>query len=231
MNANPAYHQVKPKPSMLMIFIGLTATLAACSSEKTGLDKLRELCEKDAGLTIHETVEADGYYNAYSNDGITNALIKGPYSFYEFCDSSPSKSRYELFPEPGCFRVKKVRRELGECDQRVDKSLSRFVVEPYPEFLKEHCIAVEKIEKPTARYGYYSDFKKWHPENSVSRFTRSDVYIKNNLTEEILGRYVSYSYNDKPGSSIPRGCEIFEGDYISYKNAKLVNTVIQPVKE
>ena len=110
-----------------LILVTILALLTACSSD--GLDELKRLCEKDAGLTIYKTVEADGYYNEpHLDGGIKEDLIKGPYSFYEFCDDSPSTSTYNLFPEAGCFRVKRVLRNSGKCDPRIDKAFSRFTV-------------------------------------------------------------------------------------------------------
>ena len=66
-------------------------------------------------------------------------------------------------------------------------------------------------------------------KNGISKFTRSDVFIQSDLTKEILGRYISYSYNIKPGHSTAKSCEIFEGNYPSFIEANLVNTVIQPI--
>jgi hypothetical protein len=209
-----------------LILIMLALIISACSSEEAGLAELRKLCEKDAGLTIYKTVEADGYYD--DTGGFD--LVLSPYKFYEFCDDSPSPSKFNVIPEPGCYRVEKVKRVAGVCHQGYDDALAKVVVDPYPEFLKKYCIAVEKIEKPTTKYSYHDDFKKWYSKNKSSKFTRSDVCLKNNDTDEVLGRYVSYSYNLRPGHSTAKSCEIFEGDYPSFTESNLINTVIQPVE-
>ena len=202
----------------------MSALLTACGSN--GLDELKRLCEKDAGLTIYKTVEADGYYDAASI-GVGANLIDSGYQFLEFCNDDPKFTR--AITEPGCWRVSKVKREPGRCYERLDKRLAKYVVEPYSEFLKDRCLAVEKIGKPMARYSYHDDFKKWYSKDGISKFTRSDVYIQNDFTNEILGRYISYSYNIKPGHSTAKSCETFEGDYPSFTEANLVNTVIQPI--
>ena len=209
----------------IIALLALSVLLTACGSN--GLDELKRLCEKDAGLIIYKSVKADGYYNAYSNDGITNALIKGPYSYYEFCESSPSKSRYGLFPEPGCFRVKKVKREVGKCDKKIDKSLSRFIVAPYPEFLKDHCITVEKIEKPTARYSYHSGLKSWPAKNGVSEFIRSYALFKEAKSGNVLSEYISYSYNKSPGHTSPISCHSLDDKFsVSIKTDFIEKTII-----
>ena len=202
----------------------MSALLTACGS--SGLDELKRLCEKDAGLTINKTVEAEGYYDATSI-GVGANLIESTYQFIEFCNPNPNFTR--AITVPGCWRVSKVKRNLGRCYERLDKMLENNVVEPYPTFLKDNCLAVKKIDKPTARYSYHSNFKKWYPKERGSKFTRSDVFIQNDLTKEVLGRYVSYSYNVRPGHTTAKGCEIFEGDYPSFTEANLVNSVIRPI--
>lgn len=204
---------------------------SACDSEKAGLKELKRLCEKDAGLKIYKTVEAEGFYNAYSNNGITDYLINGPYHFYEFCDNSPSLSRNTLFPEPGCYKVSKVTRKSGRCNERVDAALSRFIVDPYPEFLKEHCITVEKIEKPTARYSHHSGLKSWPAKNEVSEFIRSYVQLKEASNDEMLSEYISYSYNKRPGHTTPIDCPNINKQMPSYAESKLIERTIIPYKE
>ena len=196
---------------LFTMVLGLTVLLSSCSSEKAGLDKLRELCEKDAGLTINKTVEAEGYYDATRKSGALGLLVPSEFTFSEYCNLEPNIA--SLFDEPGCWRLTKVSRETNQCSEKVDKILWRFARNGYSAFREKNCIAVEKIEKPTARYGYYSDFTKWYSEKEGSKFTRSDVFIQNDLTKEILGRYISYSYNIKPGHSTAKSCEIFEGNY------------------
>jgi len=198
----------------------------ACAAENEGLDELKRLCEKDAGLKIYKTVEADGYYNAYSESGWGDALIKGPYQFYEYCDDSPSLSKAALIPEPGCYRLRKVHRKEGQCHQRIDEKLSTFVVAPYPKFLEEFCIEVQKIENPTAIYSFHSESKSWSDKNGVSEFRRSHVFVKDRLSSETLGEYISYSYNEKPRHTSPKSCNIINKQIPSFVDAKLVESTI-----
>lgn len=210
------------KISLLFIYILLTG----CSS---GLDELKRLCEKDAGLTIYKTVEAEGYYDATSI-GIGANLIESDYQFMEFCNDAPKFTR--AITEPGCWRVSKVKREIGICYERLDKMLAKNVVEPYPKFLKDNCIAVEKIEKPIARYSYHSEPKAWADDDPILKFRRSHVYIKDTKTDEVLGRHVSYSYyNEKGLNKIRKSCHHLSKDYPSYVEANLINTVLMPVSK
>lgn len=208
---------------ILIVFILLTA----CSLNASGLDELKKLCEKDAGLTIYKTVEADGYYDATGN---RMNLIKSDYQFFEYCDENPMFT--DSIPEPGCWRMSKVKRESGQCYERLDKKLAKFVVEPYPEFLQHYCLAVEKIEKPTARYSYQSGLKSWPAKNGVSEFIRSYAQLKETESGEILGEYISYSYNVKPRHTSPRHCDFIDNDeFPSYTDAKFINTVLTPTSK
>ncbi|MEZ5547984.1 MAG: hypothetical protein R3E74_09430 [Pseudomonadales bacterium] len=217
--------------SKKLIILILLLACSGCDSEKVGLRELKRLCEKDAGLKIYKTVEADGFYNAYSNNGITEYLINGSYNFYEFCDSSPSPSRNTLFPEPGCFKVSKVIRKSGLCDERVDKALFRYDRPGFVDFREKHCIVVEKIEKPIAKYSYHSGLKSWSAKNEVSEFIRSYVQLKETANNEILSEYISYSYNKRPGHTTPIDCPNINKQMPSYSESKLIERTIIPYKE
>lgn len=200
-------------------------TCSSCSSEKEGMDKLRELCEKDAGLTIYKTVEADGYYDTYANSSIAGRLVKSEYKFFEFCDDSPF--RFNMIPDAGCFRVKRVRRDSGQCNKIIDKRLSEFIVDPYPEFLKEFCISAEKIDKPTARYSYHSKLERWTDTNQVSEFIRSSARFEELATGDVLSTYISYSFNKRPRHTSPKSCHLLDKKFsISIKSDFIEKTII-----
>jgi hypothetical protein len=174
---------------LLLFYILLTS----CGSKTPGLVELKELCEKDAGLTIYKTVEADGYYDA---TGSNLSVAETAYQFIEFCDDNPTF--IDSIPEPGCWRVSKVKRDSGQCYDRLDKKLKKIVVDPYPEFLKTHCIAVEKLDKPTARYRYEVERKVgWLNESASTKMTSNTGRIVNNKTGEILGERKNYILRPK----------------------------------
>jgi len=200
----------------------LSALLTACGS--SGLDELKRLCEKDAGLTIYKTVEAEGYYDATSI-GVGANLIDSGYQFLEFCNDDPKFT--QAITEPGCWRVSKVKRESGRCYERLDKRLAKYVVEPYPAFLKDRCLAVKKIDKPMARYGYYSDLKSWTAKNGVSEFIRSYALFKEVKSDDILSEYISYSYNKKPRHTSPISCHSLDERYsVSIKTDFIEKTIV-----
>ncbi len=221
------------KLSLLMVLI----VISSCSRgfktpvgyDAPGLDELKRLCEKDAGLTINKSVEAKGYYDATRKGGVLWKLIPSGFNFVEYCNLEPNIM--SLFDEPGCWRLIKISRETGQCNANVDKSLMRVASDTSIEYRKQNCIAVEKIEKPTARYSYQSGWREWVATDEVSKYTRTDVYIKDSQTSEVLGRYISYSYIDKPRHALRKSCDIFEGDYPSYVEANLINSVLKPVSK
>ena len=189
------------KQASLSIIIIL---LTACGSNTSGLDELKSLCEKDAGLAIYKTVEADGYYDDTST-GVGANLIDSDYQFLEFCNNAPDFTR--AITEPGCWRVSKVKRELDQCYERLDKRLGKYVVEPYPKFLNGHCLAVEKIEKPEAEYKYEAESEEWWiNESTGTKMTRGTGRVINKITGEVLGEATSYLLFPKwygSGRSLP----------------------------
>ncbi len=203
--------------------------LVSCSSEREGLRELKRLCEKDAGMRIFRTVEAAGYYDAYADSGITGKLVTGKYKFYEFCDDSPSPSKSTAIPEPGCWRVERVERSSGLCYERVDQMLSKVVVDPYPEFLNKYCVAVEKIEKPSSRYVYHSDLNSW--EENGFKFSRSNTYIKDNLSGDVLGKYVWYTFSSGAALSLTKDCASISRGYQSYADVNFVESIVMFPKE
>ncbi len=185
------------KISLLIFFILLTA----CGSSTPGLDELKALCEKDAGLTIYKTVEAEGYYDATAI-GIGANLVESDYQFMEFCNYDPKFTR--AITESGCWRVSKVKRDTGRCYERLDKRLSKFVVEPYPAFLKDNCLAIDKLEKPEAQYRYEVERKEWWLNERVgTKMTWGIGRVVNNETGEIIGTGVNYVLYPKRRSTPP----------------------------
>jgi hypothetical protein len=186
------------KMGLLIFFILLTA----CGSSTPGLDELKMLCEKDAGLTIYKIVEVEGYYDATGSNTI---VAETDYQFIEFCDDNPTF--IDAIPEPGCWRVSKIKRESGQCYERLDKSLAKIVVEPYPEFRKDHCLAVEKLDKPEAEYKYEVEREEWWiNESTGTKMTSGTGRIVNNKTGEILGEGTNYVLYPKwfgTGRSLP----------------------------
>jgi len=177
----------------------LVLACSACSSEQAGLNELRRLCEKDAGLTIYKTVEADGFYDTR---GSNTSVAETDYRFIEFCDDNPT-----VIDSPGCWRVSKVKRELGQCYERLDKSLAKIVVAPYPEFLKEHCLAVEKLEQPEAEYTYEVERAEWWVnENAGTKMIRHIGRVFNKKTGEVLGQGISYVLRKKSSAPSTFSC-------------------------
>lgn len=191
----PMRHSQKMEEMMKKISLLIIALLvSACDSEKAGLAELKRLCEKDAGLTIYKTVEADGYYDSYTDcHHCWKKLIKSNYQFVEFCAEEEQHPLSYILADRGCFRIFKTKRNQNICHARIDQRLSDFKADPYPEFLKEHCIAVDKIEKPMARYTYEVERKDWWiNEGTGTKMTWGAGRIIDTKTNEILGERISY---------------------------------------
>jgi len=172
---------------MLAVFIMLTA----CGANTSGLDELKRLCEKDAGLTIYKTVEADGYYDSTRKGGALWMLIPSEFTFVEYCNYEPNIA--SLFDEPGCWRLIKVSRETGQCNENVNKSLKRVGSDVSREYRETNCIAVEKLENPKAEYKYEVEREEWWiNESTGTKMIGGPGKIINTKTGEVLGEAINY---------------------------------------
>lgn len=211
------------KIAIVLLCLGLYS----CGSDK-GLAQLKALCEIDAGVEIYKTVEANGYYDAYTNcHHCWQDLIKSNYQFVEFCTKDNRDPLVYSIVDAGCYRVSKVHRDNSVCHLEIDKKINNKAVEPYIDFRKNHCISVEKIDKPEAKYSYHSDFKKWKSENGNSEYTKSYVYLMDRIEDKILGTYINYSFNKNPGHTTAKSCDIFGDEYSSFLDADLINSVFK----
>ena len=187
--------------SRFFIF-GLIFIMASCSSEEAGLSELSRLCEKDAGLRIYKAVEADGYYDTTRKGGALGLLIPSSFNFTEFCNFEPNIS--SLFKEAGCWRLTKIPRESERCDGTIDKILWSYNRNGYSEFKEKNCIAVEKIEKPMARYRYELDIKEWWlNERAGTKITSYTGRVVHSGTGDVIGKSVNYILRPQEHNSPP----------------------------
>lgn len=196
--------------------------MIGCSLEDPAIAELKRLCEKDAGLEILDSVEVEGFYRP---SGPID-LINSDYDFVEYCENHPAS--LSRFVEPGCYRMTKVKRDSGRCEPRLDKRLSGFVVDPYPEFLKDNCLSVEKIESPSAEYGVISNVDRWTGDDEVPIFYRSETKIVRMIDEEVLARYVNYSVTRSVAVPVSRSCVNYYENPPPFKTARVIETVLKP---
>jgi hypothetical protein len=206
------------------VLLAACALAGACSSGHDALEQLRWLCARDAGLTINRSVRAKGYYDSEKKDGALRILLGSDFEFIEFCDDSPH--RRSMLDQPGCGRYRRVAKDSGLCDPRIDGILEESVVEPYVSFKEHYCVEFERIERPAARYSYESSFITWQAQNGVSRFARSEVLVRDAFSSAVLGRYVSYSLDINPLFSAARSCARIDRKYPTYRETHFVETVL-----
>ncbi|NHN38195.1 hypothetical protein G8764_12880 [Pseudomaricurvus alcaniphilus] len=211
------------------IIFFMTILCVACSSEKAGLRELKKLCEKDAGLTVYKTVEADGYYDGAQAGGALRVLVPSKFSFVEYCELAPNVA--SLFQEAGCWRLTKIARDTGSCSEVIDNILWGSGLSGYVDYRENNCILVDKLVKPMAKYAFNSSVKEWLGDDQVSGFRRVESYVENFSTSELMGRYVSYSYSLKPGYAITKYCQNIDKKYLTYEEARLIESVIKPRME
>ncbi|MCP5188622.1 MAG: hypothetical protein H6991_12725 [Pseudomonadales bacterium] len=208
----------------LICYSFLAWPLLACSLQDPNLEELRRLCEKDAGVNIYRSVDADGYYNGSVPETSFLELIKSDFEFIEFCDDNPLQN--ELLEGPGCGRMTRAPKSSGRCHPWLQKILDESYPEPYVRFRQDYCVQFESIPVATARYSFQTDLKAWQPKGGEGEFTRVRAWITDTNYSELMGEYISYSFNPNPGSSASRSCYHLDSKYSSYRDANFVNRIL-----
>ena len=209
-------------PKKLSILF-LVMSCSSCSSEKQGLDELKRLCEKDAGLTIYKTVEVDGYYDDTTTcHHCWHGLIDSPFKYIEFCDFDSARHPLtNILKEHGCYRLSKVKINMGQCHVGIDKDIAKYIVEPFVSFKEKQCISVEKVEKPKSQYKYSVDSEKlWIDKSIGSLISKTILRFEDKSSGNLVARDIVYSLiteNAGTGlSSSPIGCNSW---YITKKRS------------
>ena len=158
-NRSDTFFQIRQLSVILSLLL-----LNGCASwfYTPGMSELEELCEKDGGVQIYETVEVEGYFNGYLKGcwGCWDEITLNSFEFIEL-EVKEGKGVDVFDHDAGYWRLEKVARESGQCHAGIEKMLMRQKnSSEMKEFIKDYCIAAEKIDKPKSRYAYFSDEKE-----------------------------------------------------------------------
>lgn len=178
--------------------VGLIGLSACDIGTPPEIKELRRLCALDAGQTVYETVQADGYFDA-TIDGafIVSSLVAGAgakFSYIEFCNDKTSFANSPgVKVGPGCWRATKVARDKGNCNVDADNQMKKWIASPYPEFMKTQCISVEKIDKPTARYWFKGNIEERSFSGSKKvTFIKAKDFVVDSVTGKNLAESTIY---------------------------------------
>ncbi len=216
-----------------LCFVVFCIICTACGSSTSGLDELKRLCEKDAGLTINKTVEAEGYYDDTTNcHHCWDALINTPFEYIEFCDYESDRPPITyILKEHGCYRLSKVKRDSGQCHPGIDKKIAKRVTEPSVSFKEEHCISVELIDKPNLGPGLFLNKDEGLIIKEDFDISRYEYTIKSIADDQKYGLYINYSLVVKTVGGACYGCgsSAVTGERVSIKNPSFYKAVISKV--
>ena len=218
------------KKIALFVFFILST---ACGSSTHGLDELKRLCEKDAGLTIYKTVEADGYYDDTTQcHHCWHGLINGPFEYVEFCDHESKRHPLTyILKEHGCYRLSKVKRDSGQCHVEIDKDIAKGVIEPFASFKKEQCVSVESIDKPGLGLGLFLNKDEGLMMKDDFEISRYEYTIKSLSDERRYGEFINYSLVVKTtgGAGYSCGSSAVIGERVSVKSPSFYKAFISKV--
>jgi hypothetical protein len=207
------------------------------------ITEMRRLCALDDGQKVYETVQANGYFDAMEDGKFAVAtLVLGPgndftpYTYVEFCKDKPS-SPYSvgIKLDKGCWRAEKVPRSSGRCNVDADNAMKRKVISPYPEFIKNQCIAVEKIDKPVSKFWSKGNTETWNYKgNENIQFIKFKHTIVDNHKNKIIAESANYLliYRNRDIGQIGCTSPAITGKSYYGKDApiNLINQTIKPVK-
>ncbi len=208
----------------LICYFVMTWPLLGCSIKDPNLEELRRLCEQDAGVNIYRSVDADGYYNGSTVRMDLQKLTDNKFEFVEFCDEKPGYTA--ILKEPGCGRFTRAVKGSPSCDRTIQGILDESVGGTYAAFRENYCVEFELIEKPTARYFYATGRDVWMGEDGIAKFIRSSARITDRHTSQLMGEFITYILVPSPEAMILKSCDNIEGNFPSFEEADLVNTVL-----
>jgi hypothetical protein len=185
-----------PRRPLRALFL-LTLLLCAAylfAAHHAGRAELRALCESGVEPTIYSRVSAGGYFDAHAScttSGCWYQLVERPFQFIEF----EQREDRPMAPikERGFYRFSKVSADSGRCDPTALREMESAYYAR--EFLASgQCIAVEKIDAPTAQYGFYSELLPTIELNNVfgSVIASRWFYIKDMRSDQLVAERTSY---------------------------------------
>lgn len=214
----------------LIIIAGLIGLSACNAGTPPEITEMRRLCALDAGQKVYETVQADGYFDA-NEDGqpILGSLFQGDgqYQYVEFCkEKYANQAAVKL--DTGCWRMEKATRDSGRCNIDADNEMKKWMAPPYPEFIKNQCLAIERIEKPKSRYHYEWENKRWVDGKSNVNYSRSESKIMDVEKGKLVAKEVIYGAFKNPDRSY--GCGSPEVTGLSQSAAEKENIIVRTIK-
>jgi hypothetical protein len=187
-----------------------------------GKEDFFALCKKDAGMTINEVVEVDGYFDDYESGYVWENLIKLDLTYIEVgldqheIDAQDvmvlsrtnfpefSGKKIKVFTEPGYWRVSRTAIDSDDCHPVLKEHLQRYSYgEAMENYKQSGCFKVEKVDSLKSRYGRYSNSEvvKYNPSSKM-KIMRFEESVKNMIDDKYLVKSLEYSWWPGPDSGL-----------------------------
>ncbi len=164
------------------------------AAHNAGRKELRALCEQGVEPKVYRRVEAEGYFDSGISClylGCWDTLMDKSFRYIE-TERRNAKPWHRL-PENGFYRFSKVRQDSGLCDPKILEEMQQAV--GFRKYLTSgYCIRMEKIDKPRAPYGLFSEAGRVIKVGNIfgSSISELHTYIKDMKTDEIVVERRSY---------------------------------------
>lgn len=178
----------------LFTLLIVAGALYLYAAHNAGRKELRALCEQGVEPKVYRRVAAEGYFDSGISClylGCWDTLMDKSFRYIE-TERRNAKPWHRL-PENGFYRFSKVRQDSGLCDPRILEEMQQAV--GFRKYLTSgYCIRMEKIDKPTAPYGLFSEAGRLIKVDNIFRSSISErrTFIKDMATGEIVVEQRTY---------------------------------------
>jgi hypothetical protein len=185
-------------PVKLSVTLMVSIILFSC--DMPGELEFKQLCEKEEKQEIYDAAVVHGYYDDVETcSSCWRKLIYDGYHFVEFNLAEDETSISSPFSEPGLWRVSKVPKESGSCDEFITNDLNAIARDKrIALYIKDGCFMVEKVESILSDYGFFAAVERETIDNkNKSVIIKREEIIKNMRTEKIVAVQVWFTLAPK----------------------------------
>lgn len=151
-----------------VIVILLSGVLASCDSSR-GREAVKELCERDGGFTISETVNARGFLNLDEKVSCSSCMEAVGMHGFEYVDAQLDEHRKQImYKQPGYYRISRSIASDPRCDIYLNAVSNNYFTPPERFGLQpDECFAIELLPARPEGVIYYRQFRKVTANNGT----------------------------------------------------------------
>jgi hypothetical protein len=212
----------------------LCALVCGCEYAK-GRAAVAQMCARDGGLSITETVNVRGYLDLRGRSECSSCMEAVGKQRFDYVDAQLGENRrYDLYPEPGYYRHSRARVGDPRCEayvrgrpNKLIESQKRWGLAP------DECIAIELLGFPPQGFVYDQRFHTITTDSGVPLGVVERV-IADGRTDKTLAVYRDYVFSSESslkgdmggrGGKVDAHCE--DPDEPSVRGLRFVSRILK----